>query len=302
MSTLTITRGYPGSGKTTFARAFVEEAPHERVRINRDDLRFMLWGRYHGLTFEQEQRVTKVQHAAVKAALLAGQSVVVDDTNLRLRNARAWADLAVEVGAEFRCVDSEATVEDCIRWDAERIERGERGVGETVVRHLAQRFVRPWPEVKPTARTPQAPPRPYVPNGSLPTAWLVDIDGTLAHHGDRDIYDLTRVSEDTPDLVILDLVAAVQEQGHDVVFLSGRSEVARNDTEAWLDHHVGTYSPLFMRGADDRRADYLVKAELFDALVRDHYNVVGVLDDRDQVVRMWRAMGLKVLQVADGDF
>jgi hypothetical protein len=30
--------------------------------------------------------------------------------------------------------------------------------------------------------------------------------------------------------------------------------------------------------------------------------VTCVLDDRDQVVNAWRALGLTVLQVADGDF
>ena len=30
--------------------------------------------------------------------------------------------------------------------------------------------------------------------------------------------------------------------------------------------------------------------------------MVGVFDDRMQVVRMWRALGLTVFQVADGDF
>ena len=32
------------------------------------------------------------------------------------------------------------------------------------------------------------------------------------------------------------------------------------------------------------------------------YDVEFVLDDRDRVVKMWRDRGLKVLQVAEGDF
>jgi hypothetical protein len=30
--------------------------------------------------------------------------------------------------------------------------------------------------------------------------------------------------------------------------------------------------------------------------------VVAVFDDRDQVVRMWRSLGLTVFQVAEGNF
>ncbi|WP_203780134.1 phosphatase domain-containing protein [Paractinoplanes rishiriensis] len=35
---------------------------------------------------------------------------------------------------------------------------------------------------------------------------------------------------------------------------------------------------------------------------RCRWRIVGVFDDRQQVVRMWRALGLTVFQVAEGDF
>ncbi|MFJ5071268.1 hypothetical protein ACIQC7_33105 [Kitasatospora sp. NPDC088556] len=57
-----------------------------------------------------------------------------------------------------------------------------------------------------------------------------------------------------------------------------------------------------MRPTGDSRRDSIVKVEIFDAHVRDTYNVTCVLDDRTQVVQAWRAIGLTVLQVADGDF
>ena len=45
-----------------------------------------------------------------------------------------------------------------------------------------------------------------------------------------------------------------------------------------------------------------VKHELFNKHVRHDYNVRGAFDDRNQVVEMWRAIGLTVFQVADGNF
>jgi hypothetical protein len=57
-----------------------------------------------------------------------------------------------------------------------------------------------------------------------------------------------------------------------------------------------------MRPAGDSRRDAIVKQEIFDTEVRDRWRVVGVFDDRRQVVRMWRALGLTVFQVAEGDF
>jgi hypothetical protein len=57
-----------------------------------------------------------------------------------------------------------------------------------------------------------------------------------------------------------------------------------------------------MRPAGDSRKDSIVKSELFDAQIREAYDVVCVLEDRNQVVEAWRAMGLTVLQVAEGNF
>ena len=57
-----------------------------------------------------------------------------------------------------------------------------------------------------------------------------------------------------------------------------------------------------MRATGDQRRDSIVKLEIFDQEIRDRYHVIGVFDDRQQVVRMWRALGLTVFQVAEGDF
>ena len=62
------------------------------------------------------------------------------------------------------------------------------------------------------------------------------------------------------------------------------------------------YDALFMRAEGDSRRDSIVKQEIFDTDVRDRWRVVGVFDDRQQVVRMWRGLGLTVFQVAEGDF
>jgi hypothetical protein len=91
--------------------------------------------------------------------------------------------------------------------------------------------------------------------------------------------------------------------GHAIVFCSGRDEVCRAETAAWLDLYVDVpYEGLFMRPEGDSRKDAVVKREIFDREIRDRWRVIGVFDDRQQVVRMWRALGLTVFQVAEGDF
>lgn len=300
MTELVITRGLPASGKTTFARRWVEAAPG-RARVNRDDLRATLFGRQR-LEFTQEQQVTLAQHAAVRALLLGGSSVVVDDTNLRLRYARAFADLAVAAGAEFGVEELTTPLEECLRRDAARAAAGERAVGERVLRELAARYGGVRLPVTPT-ETVAVPVRSYLPDPSLPRCVLVDIDGTVALIGDRGRFEEHLVERDLPNPSVIDVVRRLHASGHEIVFLSGRGSGCREQTEAWLRAHVGDlFSGLFMRAQGDQRKDATVKLELLFAEVAPRWSVEFVLDDRDQVVAAWRRAGLTVFQVADGNF
>lgn len=137
-----------------------------------------------------------------------------------------------------------------------------------------------------------------------PRAVLVDIDGTLAHRGDRSPYDWSRVGEDEPNPAVIELVQTIAAAGrHRIILMSGRDEVCRQQTEVWLDAQVVPYEALHMRPHKDNRKDSIVKAELYRHHIEGRYDVAWVVDDRDQVVRMWREeLGLTCLQVAEGNF
>ncbi|MEU4428444.1 AAA family ATPase [Actinoplanes sp. NPDC024001] len=298
MKRLLITRGLPASGKTTFARKLQPDV----VRVNRDDLRVMLHGR-RLFTQRAEAQVTQAQRAAVEALLRAHGSVIVDDTNLRAKTVREWAEMAARFEAAFEVHDfTDVPLEECLRRDAERSE--EVRVGEDAIRRMHERYLAgknlplpvPWVERG-------GPGVVYQPDPELPAAVLVDIDGTVALMAGRSPYDWGRVGEDEPNQAVVTAVRAMHAAGHVIVFCSGRDEVCRPETEAWLDLFVGVpYEALFMRPAGDSRKDSVVKREIFDREVRDRWRIVGVFDDRQQVVRMWRALGLTVFQVAEGDF
>lgn len=134
-----------------------------------------------------------------------------------------------------------------------------------------------------------------------PIAVICDIDGTLAHMVNRGPYDPTKYLDDVRD----DLVAWAFDAlsvGAVRIIMSGRDEDYRADTELWLKRNEIEFDQLYMRPSGDKRNDAIVKQELYEAHVKDVYDVRCVLDDRNRVVDMWRANGLKVLQVADGDF
>jgi predicted kinase len=298
MTRLLITRGLPASGKTTFARKLQPSV----VRVNRDDLRRMLHGE-RLFTQWAEGQVTRVQRVQVEVLLRTGVDVCVDDTNLRAKTVREWAELAARLGASFELHDfTDVPVDECVRRDAERA--AEDRVGEEAIRRMHQRYLagRKLPLPVPYVE-PGGPATVYTPPTGAPEVVLVDIDGTVALMSGRSPYDMSRVGEDTPNHAVIAAVRAMHAAGYGVVFCSGRDDSCRAETEAWLDRHVGVpYLALYMREFGDSRKDSVVKREIFEQKINDRYRVVGVFDDRMQVVRMWRDLGLTVFQVADGDF
>lgn len=138
---------------------------------------------------------------------------------------------------------------------------------------------------------------------TLRRAVIVDIDGTLAiRSGDRSPFDWSRVGEDTPNPAVVELVRILDDPFH-IILMSGRDESCRLQTEMWLDAQLVPFDELYMRPANDNRKDSLLKAELYRTHILNRYEVAFVIDDRTQVVRMWRdVLGLTVFQVADGDF
>lgn len=298
MPTLHITRGLPASGKSTWARQWVAEDPAHRAEVNRDHLRLMM----HGGFVNAETQITAARDGAVLALLQRGTSVVVSDTCLPQRHARGLAQLALKAGAEVEIVDlANVPLEVCIERDAAR----EAKVGEERIRDMWDRFIRgrayplPLPDDTANAAT-QA--DLYEAKPGTPKAVLVDIDGTVALMNGRSPYDESRVDEDGPNTRVIDVVKALARDGHYIVFMSGRTAGCMDATADWLDRQgFGDYE-LHMRPVGDQRKDSIVKVELFDQHIRDRFNVTAVLDDRQQVVDAWRALGLTVLQVAEGNF
>ncbi|WP_433544687.1 AAA family ATPase [Streptomyces sp. CA-294286] len=312
MPVVHVMTGLPASGKTTAARALQAGSEGRMRRVNLDDLRAMLdlpaarerdgtpEGRAR--SFAREQTVLAVQDAAVRAAVDGGFDVVVDNTHLTQhipkRLKAAVAGQAAFVVHDF----TEVPVAECVRRDAARA----NPVGEDIIRllddkhrkatkggwRLTEEWLNDMPEVT-----------PYVPDPSLPSAVMCDIDGTLALTGDRGPYDFTRCGLDVLNPSVRDALCAFRQAHGDVlVLLSGRGEEFREQTEEWLARHDVPYDELWMRPARDQRRDDVVKAELFDAHVRRRYAVRVSLDDRDRVVELWRRMGLPTWQVNYGRF
>ena len=125
----------------------------------------------------------------------------------------------------------------------------------------------------------------------------------MALFGDKNPYkrDFSKDEINQPIWNILKTYDAFSEDQR-IILLSGRSAEYRDITEKWLADNGVSYDALFMRAAGDVRKDSIIKEEIYRAEIENKYNVLFVLDDRDQVVQLWRSLGLTCLQVAEGNF
>lgn len=145
-------------------------------------------------------------------------------------------------------------------------------------------------------------------------AIIFDIDGTLAdithrlHHiqGEKKDYDAFYAAcvDDKPKQDIVSLLNKLTpfDDEHSLIFCSGRPDSVREETVAWIYKHTGCYPRnLYMRKTGDHRPDYAVKEEILKELQAKGYNILFTVDDRQQVVDMWRRNGITCLQCDQWD-
>lgn len=158
--------------------------------------------------------------------------------------------------------------------------------------------------------------RTWPPVIARPTAYLCDIDGTVAQMMGRAPFEWHRVGDDRPNVPVIRVIRVIK-QVYPVIFASGRMEQCRALTRTWLSANVCAHRPppqqpaacfchsvLWMRQDDDFRPDAVVKREMFSGSARypspisAQYDIAGVFDDRLKVIKMWRELGLTVFDVA----
>lgn len=287
MPKLTMLRGLPASGKTTWAKEQVERSGGRIKRVNKDDLRTMIdagkWSR------EREKNILHVRDSIIITWLVSGFDVLVDDTNYAQKHKKHLEGLAQLYNADFEVKDFNTSITECIKRDLKR----ENSVGEKVISDMYFRYVfdkKAWVD-------------PIEENKS--NVIIVDLDGTLAIHQGRSPYDFSKISTDSFNYNLWYLI-----KNQNIIFISGRegTQEVRKNTIDWLKKYTKIESNdfyekyLLMRAEGDNRKDSIVKAEIYNNYIEPDYNVVAVFDDRSQVVDMWRSKGLLTLQINYGDF
>lgn len=288
-------KGLPASGKSTWTKSLLSNGSHKRV--NRDDLRAMIddgvWSK------KNEQFIVKIEQDIVTTYLGGQYSVIIDDTNLSPKNELMWRVFAEKYNAEFVIKDfTDVPLETCIERDLKR----PNSVGSKAIMRMYNQFL--------AKKADERKLDPMVFGDSLPYCVIFDIDGTLAHITDRSPYDGKSCWSDevNESIKLLNHMVGwynkkyMSQHKWDIVLFSGRSGESEPETRKWLEDKNIDFQELHMRKPGDFRKDSIVKEEMFNEFIRDKYNVVFIVDDRKQVVDMWRSLGLTCLQVAPGEF
>jgi phosphoglycolate phosphatase-like HAD superfamily hydrolase len=152
-------------------------------------------------------------------------------------------------------------------------------------------------------------------HGGQPVIYIFDLDGTIADASHRLCYIhqtppdwaafFSKVGYDEPIWPVISIARALHESGgHKIIMSTGRPEDTRVVSSNWLRKYRVPYTSLYMRTTGDHREDNVVKSELLDRILADNptLTIGGVFEDRQQVVDMYRERGIKVFQVAKGDF
>ena len=303
MSKLLILVGAPGSGKSTFARYFLRTEDNW-IRVNRDDFRLMQFGDSLMIPF-YEERISKMVEASVLTLLKSDTNVIIDATNTSLRTIQDMIHTYTEY-ADICFKVFDLPVDELVKRCDKRYEETGKFISKSVVernvanlKHTLEKFdFAPIPRKVQVATTSYA-----TQDKNLPKAVICDLDGTLSLLNGRDPYNAATCDNDLLNEPVAAALKMAKQQGYQVILLSGREDKFREPTVRFLDKHQIGYDLLLMRTSNDFRKDNIIKRELFEGEIQGKYFVEFLLDDRNQVVDMWRKdLHLPCFQVNYGAF
>ncbi len=122
--TLYLTRGIPGSGKSTFAKEWVNEKPN-RVRINNDELRLELFNKRVSpemeFSKEEESLLKQKRRSIIVDSIEKGFDVIVDNVNISNHLIRGYIELSKQLKCEIAVIDfSKVPLELCLERNESR--------------------------------------------------------------------------------------------------------------------------------------------------------------------------------------
>lgn len=130
-----ILQGLPASGKSTYAKEWVNQDPKHRVRINRDTMRLMLNPIY---SMDHKNLVTDILDFALNNILAHNYDVVIDNMNLSKKYVDDLEAKAKEANYEIVIKSfKDVPLDVCIERDSKR----ELSIGKSVITALHKKYL-----------------------------------------------------------------------------------------------------------------------------------------------------------------
>lgn len=285
--------GPPGSGKSTNALQDFHTNSFDTVYINQDK---------HG----------KEGHKKLFAEAIAnGSSIICDRMNFSKEQRNRYLVPAKQTGYKTRIIVLHESYETCFMRCLER-QNHETITTEQHARKALEFFFKNYERVEDNEADEVIRIWPELCNGKYKksSAIICDLDGTLCNvdhrlhfvKGEKRDWNafFRGLKDDKLNTWCSDILNA--SLNHHIILCSGRPDSYREETIKWLDKHNIVYDALFMRDRNDFRRDDIVKEQILDFEILTRYTPYFSIDDRKQVVEMWRRRGITCLQCAEGDF
>lgn len=298
---LLILVGAPGSGKSTFAKYFIR-TEENWMRLSRDDFRTMHFT-YSNLPQHEEAMITEMIDSSIETLLRRRCNVLLDATHCRKEYLNHYIEKFNHLAdISFKIFEADA------KTIAERCDKRNKETGKYIPTNVQKRYIKELEELK---KKFDFSTRPLLDNrvetieqdSSLPKAVICDLDGTLALMNHRNPFDASTCDEDELNVPVANTLKVFAKEGYKILLVSGREDRFREPTLRFLEKYAIPYHQLWMRPSKDFRKDAIIKKEIYEAEIKDKYFVEFVLDDRDQVVDLWRKeLKLPCFQVNYGSF
>ena len=297
MHKIILTQGIQGSGKTTYAKQWVEKDPVNRVRWNNDDCRKMC-GPYW--IPERENFISEIREKFILNAMKMGKDIVVDDMNLNPKTIEHYNMVIIHYNDSKKPEDQyvlefknffSTSVEECIRRDSLR----PNPIGEKVIKDTFNKYkyyMRDLNNAEILYNRIEL-------DKSLPNCIIVDLDNTLAYAFKRPWFGVEAASQMVLDKVNEQLKTILNSfnSNIEIIIMSGRAvgDEAKSSL-AWLIQNGIHYNDAYFRNENDYRAGEVIKLENYNNYIKGKYNVLAAIDDDPKCVEMYQEQGIFVLQ------
>ena len=290
-----VLQGCPCSGKTTWAQKYLEETTVPTRYVNRDQIRCELNGGKYVMNHEVD--VTYIEKQRVCDALAEGLDVIIDATNLNPHTISKWKKVAQEHNAEIEFKEFYVPYAEAMKRSKARKAVGGLYIPKQVMTSFYKRYYndRFRDELTDKRAIKQ-------PDFSLHAAVICDLDATLALHQGREPFEWNLLQTDKIDPRLDAVLKQYIDQNVDILFVTGRPESAREETEIWLASNNYYSYKLFMRKNNDFTHGDDYKRKVYKEHIENKYNVLCVFEDSNKCVKMWREEGLLTCQVENSDY